>query len=108
MKKVLITGVSRGLGQILAQFLSEQECIVYGTVRNLADFKDTHNIKYVYLDLLERESIDKAIVQIFQMTDVLDAIIHNAGIAYLDPADVMSDDERRHLFDVNFFGPLYL
>ena len=29
----------------------------------------------------------------------LDAIIHNAGIAYNTPADVMTDQERRHVFD---------
>lgn len=108
MKKILITGVSRGLGKILADFLSQNECLIYGTVRDLQSFKDKNNIKYIYLDLQNKESIDQAITQIFQIAGTLDGIIHNAGIAYLDPADVMTDDERRHLFDVNFFGPLYL
>lgn len=108
MKKVLITGVSRGLGKILAEFLSQKGCIVYGTVRDLKNARDTPNIRYFYLDLQKEKSISKAADHIYKIAGDLDAIIHNAGIAYLDPADVMSDKESRHVFDVNFFGPLSL
>ena len=108
MKKILITGVSRGLGKILAEYFSKQGHTVYGTVRNLKGCSDSHNIKYICLDLENNDSINKAVEQVFKMTDTLDAVIHNAGIAYLDPADVMTDYERRHLFNVNFFGPINL
>jgi NAD(P)-dependent dehydrogenase (short-subunit alcohol dehydrogenase family) len=107
-KHVLITGVSRGLGKILSIFLSEQGWTVFGTVRKISDFEDSDCIKYIYLDLENNYSIDKAIETIFSKTNKIDAVIHNAGIAYLDPVDVMSDEERRHTFDVNFFGPVYL
>ncbi len=108
MKKILLTGASRGLGKALIEFIAQQNCIVYGTVRSLAGYKDTANIKYIELDLQSTASIDKAVAEIFQKTDSLDAIIHNAGLAYKDAADALSDEERRHTFDVNFFGPVYL
>lgn len=108
MKKILITGISRGLGKILTEFLSQQDYFIYGTVRNPHEFTDTDHIKYLYMDLEDQSTITHVVEQIFEEAGTIDAIIHNAGIAYLDPADVMSDTERRHLFDVNFFGPLYL
>lgn len=107
-KKVLITGVSRGLGKALSEYLSEHNCEIYGTVRNLDNFSDTHSIKYTYLDLHIRDSIEKAASEILHKAKHIDVIIHNAGIAYLNPADEMSDHERRLVFDVNFFGPVYL
>lgn len=108
MKQILITGISRGLGKILAEFLSQRGYIVYGTVRDLKNFKDTTNIRYFNLDLQNNKSIDIAVDQIYQVAGSIDAVIHNAGIAYLDPADVMTNSESHHVFDVNFFGPLYL
>jgi len=107
-KKILITGISRGLGQILSQYLSKHNCEVYGTVRSLDDFTDSKLIKYIPMDLQVRNSIDHAVSEVFQKIDTLDAVIHNAGIAYLNPADEMSEEERRQVFDINFFGPIYL
>lgn len=108
MKKVLITGVSRGLGKILAEYLIDQDFIVYGTVRDKSQFEDSDNLKYISLDLQKQASIDRALEYLFSITDNLDAVIHNAGIAYLNPADELEDEERRKIFEVNFFGPIYL
>ena len=77
-------------------------------MRSLEGLRDSHNIQYVYLDLQEESSIQEAVDRVYQIAGNLDAVIHNAGIAYLDSADVMSDQEARHVFDVNFFGPLSL
>ncbi len=108
MKKILITGASRGLGKFLVDYLSQHGFLIYGTVRDLKYFKDTANIRYFQLDLQNYQSIDVALQKIYQEVGSIDAVIHNAGIAYLDPADVMSSSEIHHVFDVNFFGPLYL
>ncbi len=108
MKKILLTGASRGLGKALKDFLTKHDCVVIGTVRDLAGYRDSEKIKYVQLDLQDNASIDKAAAEILQKTGSLDAVIHNAGLAYQDATDVLSDAERRHLFDVNFFGPVYL
>lgn len=108
MKKILITGISRGLGKILADYLIQHNCKVYGTVRQLEKFQSTEKIQYFHLDLQDNGSIDKAVHKITKNAPFLDAIIHNSGIAYLAPADAMNDQERRQTFDVNFFGPIHL
>lgn len=108
MKKILITGASRGLGKALTEFFSNEGHLVYGTVRNLEGFTETDNTRYFYLDLQDVDSIKKTAHQILQEVDSFDAIIHNAGIAYKDPADVLTEQEVRSTFDVNFFGPWLL
>lgn len=107
-KKIIVTGASRGLGKMLTQLLSQQGWIVYATVRDLKNVNDSEGIKYFYLDLEKNESIDEVISEIFEKAESIDGIVHCAGKAYLDPADVMTDRERRSVFDVNFFGPVYL
>lgn len=106
--KILITGVNRGLGKLLTEFLSQRDCQIFGTVRNLDNLQNTDAIQYIYMDLQDRASIEVAAAKILNMAGHIDAVIHNAGIAYLDPSDVIDDKERHHLFDVNFFGPIYL
>lgn len=108
MKKILITGAARGLGRCLGEFLSQKGYFVYGTTRNLAATKDTDKFKFLYLDLRDTQSIDHLHARLVTLNESIDVLIHNAGIAYLDPADVLDDEESRHIFDVNFFGPLTL
>jgi NAD(P)-dependent dehydrogenase (short-subunit alcohol dehydrogenase family) len=61
-----------------------------------------------YLDLTNNTSIDNLVNYFNESGEVIDAVIHNSGVAYLDPADVLEEDEYRYVFDVNFFGPLCL
>lgn len=107
-KKVLITGVSRGLGKVLAEYLQKEGWFVYGTARDLAKVKDTEFLKHIELDLQKKKSIQDASDHLFSLTDTLDAVIHNSGVAYLTPAEEMKETEIHHTFDVNFFGPMLL
>ena len=106
MKKILITGAARGLGAALRDFLLAKGYYVYGTTRDCQNVTTAKNLEFLSLDLTDKASIDS--LSDYFNDKSLDAIIHNSGIAYLDPADVLEDEERRHIFDVNFFGPVYL
>lgn len=108
MKNILITGVSRGLGKSLVDFLSKEGHFIYGTTRNLQDVKNTDKLKLFYLDLRDQNSIDQLCYYFTESNKTIDVLIHNSGVAYFDPADVLDDTECRHIFDVNFFGPIYL
>jgi NAD(P)-dependent dehydrogenase (short-subunit alcohol dehydrogenase family) len=108
MRNILITGIARGLGKSLSNYLLERDCFVYGTTRNVESVQPSKNLKLFYLDLTDNNSIDKVANYFIESGEILDAIVHNSGVAYLDPADVLDDKESRHIFDVNFFGPLYL
>lgn len=108
MKKILITGVARGLGKHLANFFVEKGCQVFGTSRSFPTDAQSKNVEILPLDLTFPKSIDQLARQIQHKTSYLDVIVHNAGVAYLDPADVIEEEEARYIFDVNFFGPIHL
>lgn len=108
MRKILITGAARGLGKCLSDFLVEKDFYVFGTTRNLQAVSPSRNLTFFYLDLTAKSSIDAMVDSLVKTEGSIDAVIHNSGVAYLDPADILGEDECRHVFDVNFFGPLYL
>lgn len=108
MKNILITGAVRGLGKYLTEFLSTKGYFIYGTTRNIEEKKEQKHLKLFYLDFCDKKSL-LDITNYFKATgEPLDAIIHNAGVAYLDPIEIMDEDEYRHIFEVNFFGPITL
>ncbi len=108
MKRILITGAARGLGRALGNFLSKQGHEVIGTTRNLKIVQDSVGFKLLSLDLRKKQSIERLANHFIKSKECIDVIIHNAGVAYLDPADLLDEDESRHIFDVNFFGPMLL
>jgi NAD(P)-dependent dehydrogenase (short-subunit alcohol dehydrogenase family) len=108
MQKVLITGAATGLGGFLRDSLASQGYFIYGTTRNLEAVKDSENIKFLHLDFTDKKSIDAIADYLIANDEVIDVFINNSGIAYLDPVEVLDEDEFRHIFDVNLFGPIYL
>ncbi|MDN3507099.1 MAG: SDR family NAD(P)-dependent oxidoreductase [Simkaniaceae bacterium] len=108
MKNILITGAIRGLGKSLTELLLSKGYSVFGTTRNLKNTTEQKNLKLFYLDFCNKESISN-IVDYFRKTGTpLHGIVHNAGIAYLDPVEILDEEEYRRTFEVNFFGPIAL
>lgn len=108
MKKILITGAMGGLGKHLTQFFLSKGYFVYGTTRFPNNGQNEKNLKLFYLDYCDRTSISEVAGYFAQTGEALDAIIHNAGITYLDPIEILDENEYRDIFEVNFFGPISL
>jgi NAD(P)-dependent dehydrogenase (short-subunit alcohol dehydrogenase family) len=107
MKNVLITGVRRGLGKEIKEYLLKKKFFVYGSSRTLSK-KEEEGSKTLFLDYTNKRSIN-AFSQYFIKNNIkLDTIIHNAGIVYLDPIETLLPEEIAKIFDVNFFGPVLL
>ena len=104
-KVVLITGASSGIGKAIASFLHEKKYIVYGTSRNPDKVKDL-NFKLIALDVLNTESIIKAVTTIIANEGRLDVLINNAGKGITGPIEDTPTIEMKANFDTNFFGPI--
>jgi short-subunit dehydrogenase len=108
MKNILITGAARGLGKYLSDYFIKKGFSVFATTRDEEKINDSHKLRFFYLDLTKPNSI-ASLVKFFEIEKIkIDVLINNAGVAYLDPADVLDDNEHRHIFDVNFFGTIDL
>ena len=113
MRAVLITGVSSGIGESIAdELLSADEFIVIGSVRNIDDakiLKDKYkNFYEVIFDVTNKDAILKGKIEVERIlkenNSHLSCLINNAGIAVGGPVRYLDVDFFRHQFEVNFFG----
>ena len=80
-KKVLITGVSKGIGLALAKRLLYEGYLVEGTTKiGYIENVQHENFHPIALDVTNIKSIKKAYQEISDRFDQLDIIINNAGI----------------------------
>lgn len=102
-KVILITGVSTGFGKHTASLLAKQGHIVYGSVRNNVDNSDP-SIKTVYLDLLDKSSINSTVETVLKNEGRIDVLINNAGMHTGGPIETLPEEFIRKQFETNFFG----
>ena len=106
IKSVLITGCSSGIGLCLARGLKSKGYRVFPTARTNEDVKNLQNLGFeaLFLDLSSSESINAAILKLYEMTDNLYALINNGAYGQ---AGALEDISRKALdsqFQSNVFG----
>jgi NAD(P)-dependent dehydrogenase (short-subunit alcohol dehydrogenase family) len=115
MKKILITGANKSIGFETARQLLQQGHYVYLGSRNpdngLAAVEKLKSegldqVEAVQLDVTDSESVAAARAEIGRKTDVLDALINNAGINGGWPQSALdaSIDQFQQVFDTNVYG----
>ena len=109
---ILITGASSGIGRETALKLAKSGHKVFAGIRKKIDKEELEglnkNIKGVYLDVTNPESIEKAFWYIIKNTDRIDVLINNAGIVTAGPLEFLPIKSIKEQFEVNTFGALAL
>ena len=110
-KKVLITGVSSGLGRALAQKILEQGGYVAGTIRNksqMAGFEALAPGRAVALemDITNPEQVKAGVKKAIAAFGQIDVLANNAGHGLVGAIEETSDAEVRQMLDTNFLGSL--
>jgi NAD(P)-dependent dehydrogenase (short-subunit alcohol dehydrogenase family) len=110
MKVWFITGASKGLGLALVKQLLKNGNQVAATSRNIADLTaavaSNDNFLPLQVDLINEDSVGKAIAQTVQAFGKLDVVVNNAGYGLLGATEEISDKEVRQQLDVNVFAVL--
>lgn len=105
LKKVLITGASKGIGKAIACLLLENGYPVIGTSRNPGSIDHrVSGVEYVQLDLSDEKSIEQCI----ETVRSVDVLINNAGQSQIGPVEEMPLEKYREMFQVNLFGTIQL
>lgn len=108
MKTVLITGISRGIGQALAKrFLGNGDFVVGTSTSGAAGLK-SGNLVVLQLDLAKPESIERCSKDIADLNKEIDILINNAGIVIeeeVESATIVPDYVRKTL-EVNLIGTI--
>ena len=114
MKRILVTGASRGIGRAIAESLAGDgtTLLIHGrdasalaeTTRTV-EAKGGRAIALIY-DLRDADAISRMTEQIGAAP--LDVLVHNAGIAVVKPHDEVSLDEWLTTLAVNVTAPFLL
>jgi len=107
MKKVLITGGTSGIGYAtIMKLINNYEVIFtyYSNKEEASALEEKYHIKGYYLDLSNKESIEKLVSSI----DNVDYLINNAGIAIDNDLDCKSYEEFNKVISTNLVGTFYL
>ena len=111
MKKILITGASRGIGLELCRQLLEQQNTIIATYRSESTAEDLFILNEMFDDLhlfkmnvRKDKSVSDAIEQISVRFDCLDLAFNNAGILDWSKLDEVSENSFREIYETNVIG----
>ena len=113
----LVTGSTRGIGLAIVQQLApRKDTVVFATVRDISKLGELAkvtaqypNVHPVQLRLEVVEDAKNAVAEISKITDHLDVVIANAGIAYnWEPLEKVDPEVVREHLTVNTLGTFVL
>lgn len=114
-KVVLITGASSGFGLQGAKALAARGHRVFAAMRNVAgrnekaagelrSFDAPQPISVVEMDVTSTESVDRAVADTAAKAGRVDAVIQNAGVMFLGPAEAFTPEQFARQLDINAVG----
>lgn len=106
-KTVLITGASSGIGKSIAFHFQQKGWNVAATMRKPnkeKDLVDLPNVKCLYLDVNNEQSIDESIATALDVFGTIDVVVNNAGYGAVGAFEAASKEQIQKQFDTNLFG----
>ena len=106
MKKIFITGASRGIGKAIAENLLSQDYVVIGTAttEDGANQLSKKGIIGYQLDLGSLENIESTCKEIYNDHPDIEILINNAGFTRDNLVLRMSEDEWQDVLNVHLNG----
>ncbi len=112
-RSVVVTGASSGIGRACALDLAKNGFRVFAGVRKSKDAAELRAeggdaLVPVEIDVTKKATIDAARDRVGAavVPGGLDGLVNNAGIGNTAPVEFVSEEDLRHHFDVNVFGPI--
>ena len=105
---VLVTGCSRGIGRATALDLAAAGWRVGATLRDESGRNDLEEAgcSVMRCDVTKPADSEAAVRDLLQEYGRLDGFVANAGVGLFGCFENLSDDQIRHVLEVNFFGVL--
>jgi NAD(P)-dependent dehydrogenase (short-subunit alcohol dehydrogenase family) len=112
-KVILVTGASRGFGNIWAKALLERGDKVAATARNTSDLDDLVKqygdaVLPVQLDVNDSAACFAAVEKVADHFGRIDVLINNAGFGLFGAIEETTEQQARAQMETNFFGVLWM
>lgn len=101
-KVIFITGVSSGFGKAMAEGLSGQGHVVYGSSRR-PGFK-TEGVQVLKMDVTVEEEVKQAVQTIVDREGRIDVLINNAGFGLAGALEDFTEEEAKMEFETIVLG----
>lgn len=108
-KTILITGASSGIGKETAKFFHSKGWNVIATMRAPENDKELYMLKNVWvtrLDVLNVDSIHKAVIKGIEKFGQIDVLLNNAGYGAYGPLESFPKEKIIQQFNTNVIGLL--
>ncbi len=103
MKVAVITGGSAGIGNAIAKRFAENGYRVFNLSRSEAE-----GFESIKTDVSSRENVFESIEEVIRRTGRIDVLVNNAGFGISGAVEDTEESAVRKIFDVNYFGTLFL
>ena len=106
MKKIIVTGTSRGIGLQLVQLLAEKGHEVLALSRNDMPVNelDLKHVESFSCDITREQELEKVSAYVKENWGQVDVLIHNAGAIVNKPFEKISSEEFERIYKINVFG----
>ncbi|MDN5200768.1 SDR family oxidoreductase [Fulvivirgaceae bacterium BMA10] len=102
-KVVLITGASSGIGEAIANYLSQHGYKVYGTSRN-PQSNSNGKFRVLKMDVNNEGEIKEALKVIVEQEGRVDVLINNAGLGIAGSVEETDLEQIQKVMNTNVFG----
>lgn len=104
----IVTGASRGLGYAIAATAAQAGAQVVATVRTHGTAPNHPRVQEAILDVRDEAAAHELVSRIVTEHGQLDVVVNNAGVGLIGAIEEIDSATARELFDVGFFGALWL
>ena len=111
-KTAMVTGSTRGLGEVAATALAKAGADIAVCGRNADDLRRvTNDIQEIgrkadgfFIDVTEKKSVTEAVEQILEYFGKIDILVNNAGVNYRVPILEFPEEEWNRVINTNLKG----
>lgn len=112
-KTAILTGASSGLGVAIAHALIQKGSRVYGLARNmdaLTQLREELGSEFipVRMDISDQEAVTNWVDKTFDLQNIPDVLINNAGIGSFCKIDELSSEDWIRMVNVNLNGLYFI
>lgn len=104
-KYILVTGAYGGMGRAFIEKAANYGYSVFALDNLIPSRFTIKGVTPIICDITKKEAIDDAYTLVSQHTNALFAIIHFAGLYYMDSLLEIPDEKWEKIFTVNVTGP---